>query len=270
MLRKLEDHRPGYPSLAAFLNLDPNFTIMRRFDNLHMRVLLEHQDRLAELEEKLQQCDEQEDIRLNLCSRRQDTNQTRRILLQTVEAELEKYNQSVLRFRGMMSLSVTSKRHQHSVRNWFMGNKPLVRSESRVWLSLGDADADFVSLAPEDPDRGGMEALFDVIVQIFPFLARIITSSKTQTADPNIFIFPRAIIRTVLKFMLAFIIPIGLLLPGLLLYRSTERWIRAVISALFTFGASFVICFTMKTTKYSLFLAVVAYGAVLSEFLAGS
>jgi hypothetical protein len=56
-----------------------------------MRVLVERQDRLAELEELLERCDEDETIQLNLSSRRQDTNQQRRQLIQDIESELEAY-----------------------------------------------------------------------------------------------------------------------------------------------------------------------------------
>ncbi|KAF2647153.1 hypothetical protein K491DRAFT_672411 [Lophiostoma macrostomum CBS 122681] len=258
MLRKLEDHRQGYPRLAAFLALDSNFTLVKRFDNLHLRILLDHQDRLAELEEKLQACDDQEEIQLNLCSRRQDSNETRRTLLTAVEVELERYSRSILRFKSMAVLPEASRNHRRSVLNWFMGNKPLVRSESRIWFSLDDAHGDFVSLGPDDDDSGGMETAFSTIIQAVPLLARLLTCPQTRTSDPNIFVFHRARLRALFKFLVALFIPIALVLPGFLMYRSKEPWARATISALFTFTTSFAICLTMKTTKYSLFLGVIA------------
>ena len=95
MLRPLtqlvEDYRQGYPRLAAFLTLDKNFTIVRCFDNLHMRVLLEQQDKLAELEEQLDHCDDQDKIQLNLSSRRQNISRERRELLDQIKHELKEY-----------------------------------------------------------------------------------------------------------------------------------------------------------------------------------
>ncbi|KAI1744664.1 hypothetical protein F4680DRAFT_443938 [Xylaria scruposa] len=57
---KLEDYCRGYPQLAAFLLLDDNFTIVRRFDYLHLRTILDQQDQLAELEESLNKYDDEE------------------------------------------------------------------------------------------------------------------------------------------------------------------------------------------------------------------
>lgn len=37
----LEDYPQGYPRLAAFLALDRDFTVFKRFDYLHIRSLLE-------------------------------------------------------------------------------------------------------------------------------------------------------------------------------------------------------------------------------------
>jgi dsDNA-specific endonuclease/ATPase MutS2 len=87
----VEDYRQGYPRLAVFLTLDRNFTIVKRFNNLHMRVLLEQQDKLVELEEKLNHCDDQDKIQLNLSSRRQNINRQRRELLDQIKHELKDY-----------------------------------------------------------------------------------------------------------------------------------------------------------------------------------
>jgi hypothetical protein len=64
---------------------------LKRFDNLHIRILLEQQDRLAELEERLEKCDDEETIQLNLSSRRQDSNLERRQLIDDISLELAAY-----------------------------------------------------------------------------------------------------------------------------------------------------------------------------------
>lgn len=87
----VEHYRQGYPRLAAFLNVDKDFTILKRFDNLHMRCLLEQQDQLFELETELNQCDDAENTQLYLSSRRQDLNQRRRELLEQVKEGLQAY-----------------------------------------------------------------------------------------------------------------------------------------------------------------------------------
>ncbi len=87
----VEHYRQGYPRLAAFLNLDPDFTVLKRFDNLHIRVLLEQQDRLYELQQQLEDCDDRETIQMNLSSRRQDSNRARREILAQIKTELKNY-----------------------------------------------------------------------------------------------------------------------------------------------------------------------------------
>jgi hypothetical protein len=49
----------GYPRLAAFLDSDENFMIYRRFGYVQGRLLLEKQDELRKLEEKLDKYDKQ-------------------------------------------------------------------------------------------------------------------------------------------------------------------------------------------------------------------
>jgi len=56
-----------------------------------MRVLLEMQDRLVELETRLNQCDDTETVQLNLSSRRQDRNHERRDILLQIETTLGSY-----------------------------------------------------------------------------------------------------------------------------------------------------------------------------------
>lgn len=87
----MEDYRRGYPQLAAFLSLDEYFTIVKRFDYLHMRSIAEQQDQIAELETQLNQCDDEEGIQLNLSSRRQDANGKRRDLMNQVHEKLKQY-----------------------------------------------------------------------------------------------------------------------------------------------------------------------------------
>ena len=87
----MEDYRNGYPRVAAFINLDKNFGTWKRFDYLHARTLLDLQDELVELEGQLNVLDDAEDIQLNLSSRRQDSNQSRRSLLAQIRLKLEEY-----------------------------------------------------------------------------------------------------------------------------------------------------------------------------------
>jgi hypothetical protein len=49
----VNDHPKGYPNLAAFLDSDEGFAVYRRFGYLQSRILLQTQEELRVLEEKL-------------------------------------------------------------------------------------------------------------------------------------------------------------------------------------------------------------------------
>lgn len=170
----LEDYQQGYPRLAAFLTLDQSFTVLKRFDYLHMRSLLEQQDELVELQERLLQCDSSERVQLGLSSRRQDRNADRRELLGQVTAKLRLYDRSVQDYHAMLRLPEAHETQKHNVDNWFRGNKPLVRSESDCFIKC-TSDKDYVALTVKNTDRAGLESLLDKVVRIFPNVARLVS-----------------------------------------------------------------------------------------------
>jgi hypothetical protein len=87
----------GYPKLARFLDSDDNFMVYRRFGFLQTRLLLERQDALRVLEERLDKLDESEieggDNKDNLCSRDGDGgDQTERInLMAAIRTAFQEY-----------------------------------------------------------------------------------------------------------------------------------------------------------------------------------
>jgi len=54
----VETHPKGYPQLAAFLNSDEDFAILRRFGTVNCRVLLHLQAEIADLEKQLTDLDD--------------------------------------------------------------------------------------------------------------------------------------------------------------------------------------------------------------------
>lgn len=65
--REVEEIPDGYPNLATFQSSDETFAIYRRFGYLQSRLLLEKQDALRVLENKLNQYDD--DDRANNATR---------------------------------------------------------------------------------------------------------------------------------------------------------------------------------------------------------
>lgn len=92
----VEDHPQGYPRLASYINSDANFANYRRFGYLRNRALLQRQDELCVLQERLETLDDEDKEKepLNLQSRERDEkyNSTRRReLIYEIEAKLNVY-----------------------------------------------------------------------------------------------------------------------------------------------------------------------------------
>ena len=77
----------------------------------------------------------------------------------------------------MSTLPQAQIKHRKSVEHWVNGNKPLVRSESG-WILRSRREEDYIAVRAEDPDRGGLESLFDIIVKAYPRLAKFVRASQ--------------------------------------------------------------------------------------------
>ncbi|KAL9118280.1 MAG: hypothetical protein Q9187_005178, partial [Circinaria calcarea] len=153
IIRSLDEYPPGYGKLAAIEDCDPNFLIYRKFGWLHNRVLLHHQDELAEYEEQLEDLDSfdrQHDPR-NLISRRRDDaveGSRRKELLSEVEKKLAAYDNLLLRHQQLQSIKRPTRRNQNSLYNAIQNTQSIATSEAD-WIGLYD---DLAALAhgPED------------------------------------------------------------------------------------------------------------------------
>ncbi|KAI1208288.1 uncharacterized protein F4807DRAFT_158633 [Annulohypoxylon truncatum] len=266
---KLEDYRQGYPRLAAFLLLAREFTVLRRFDYLHMRSLLDQQDRLADLEEKLHHCDDAETTQLHLSSRRQDSNQRRRDLLDEIKLNLSSYDQAIAGFHTIKALQSTPDRHVQSVLNWVFGHKPLVRSESKCYLG-SSGRGDFVTIAPDDPERAIPEALLDMGVRTFPSISKYVCSTQERTTDDHIFLFPPSHLRTAIRCLIALILPVWMIFHVIILNNMSHNSSKAIVYSLFIISTSFVVMITTNATKYNLLIALLTYAAIPTSVFLGS
>ncbi|KAI9375181.1 hypothetical protein BJX61DRAFT_495145 [Aspergillus egyptiacus] len=81
----------GYPELAAFMQSDAGFGILRRFNYLHLRKLLYMQEELTLLETQLHAVDNSELDDLNNMTRREDNNEERKMLMAEIQTKLLEY-----------------------------------------------------------------------------------------------------------------------------------------------------------------------------------
>ena len=92
----VEDRPRGYAQLAAFMTLDEEFAVLKRFAYLHLRSLLYQGDVLAQLEERLEALDDDEAVQGYLSSRRGDGNRDRTSLLEDLKMQLQSYGRCSL------------------------------------------------------------------------------------------------------------------------------------------------------------------------------
>lgn len=97
----VEDYSSGYPRFSALIGTHSSFYVCRRFSTLRARLLLQKQDRIAQLEHQLQHFDEQELQPLFLGSLRRDRNQGRERLLADIDIALQDYGEATTRLRGV-------------------------------------------------------------------------------------------------------------------------------------------------------------------------
>ncbi|KAK0719305.1 hypothetical protein B0H67DRAFT_642670 [Lasiosphaeris hirsuta] len=135
---KIEDLKLGYPRLTALLTAEPNFFVARRFTRLHTRRVLFAQDRLTELEARLDQIDADDRHRIHLASRRHDANQERAAVMRDVEVALRDYECAIVSYRAVAALPYPNNFDVASLENWIYNNKPLIQEESEFTRHRND------------------------------------------------------------------------------------------------------------------------------------
>ena len=71
----------------------------------------------------------------------------------------------------MLRLPEAHQTQKQNVENWYLGNKPLVRSESGCYMNCTRGH-DYIALTAKDTDRAGLETLVDIAMKAFPNVAR--------------------------------------------------------------------------------------------------
>lgn len=89
----MDSYRKGYPRVSAIIGETPEYQIFRRFRRARARLILAKQDRVAQLEEQLDQVDLNEKAELFLGNMRRDKNQQRIALLADLDEALGDYGE---------------------------------------------------------------------------------------------------------------------------------------------------------------------------------
>jgi len=179
----VEDYVEGYPQLAAFLDSDEGFMIYRRFGWLQTRLLLDKQEELRLLEEKLQKLDMREKKLKASTPMTRDAPPKERVLrkelLEKIELAFCSYCKTsfpvimldrqidkqvaklLVAAQQLVAFNKPSETDYRNVRQYMSNNQPLVEEEG-TWTEWKE---DIVTLRP-----GREHAWLDVgIERVFRF-----------------------------------------------------------------------------------------------------
>ncbi|KAJ4413016.1 hypothetical protein N0V82_008604 [Gnomoniopsis sp. IMI 355080] len=143
---QIEDFPLGYPRFSAFIAALDNFQVFRRFSHVRTRLLLLKQDRIVELEERLNDIDRDETKEVFHATRRGDRNEDRKAVVEELDKQLESFDNLMVRNHRVSSFPKPRSRYIENIENWLDWN-PCIAREETDFLSRHD---DLLVLNTED------------------------------------------------------------------------------------------------------------------------
>ncbi|KAL8696654.1 MAG: hypothetical protein Q9224_002684, partial [Gallowayella concinna] len=241
-----ENHPLGYPRFSALIGAHPAFNLSRRFTVARARLLLQKQDRVSVLEEKLQVVDREEQRLLFLGSLRRDTNTEREDLLSELDHALVERN------ARMLQLPAASTRNRLSLINWVEGTGSICRQEAN-FLFEEDLCGPQGSVGSE---LRVVESLVErACVRIYQYLQK--PASATASRDDRVFIFAGTTITTVARLLITWLLIILLLVPVIVVHA-----VDGIVPK--------VVCIMMASGIFVSILADVLHARMAEIFVAGA
>lgn len=108
IVHTVEDFPRGYPRFTRLFVAHPSFAISRKFLAMRARLLLVKQDQLLLLEERLDEIDNAESMKLFLGNLRRDRNENRKNVLKTMDEALKDYGKDSRYYKNDFQLSSLS------------------------------------------------------------------------------------------------------------------------------------------------------------------
>ncbi|GLA16338.1 hypothetical protein AnigIFM62618_002910 [Aspergillus niger] len=273
-VEKIEDIPAGYPRFSTFMSSHPSFQVYRRFSSLRTRDLLIKQDRLAVLEEKLNDLDRNEETLSFLASCRRDRNVERQKVLSAIDVALREYDATIKRNTEILKLEEARARPASALQNWIAGNPCIARSETGFLQHEDDLMTLFSS---EDGTTMYLEGwVEDKLIRLFSrsykaMLTGTLINAKSRcealSRDPMVYIPRDSLVVHIargLLGLLAIIFIIGPVIACNYLESMLSRLI--VITASTTLFIGFLLIGTRAKTVEVL-VAGAAYATVLTVFI---
>ncbi|KAK4613567.1 hypothetical protein CLAFUW4_09630 [Fulvia fulva] len=275
-VRSLQKFPRGYPYLAAFADSDENFMLYRRFGYLQSQILLQKQDELRVLEDRLDSLDRSEmhnnPTRL-WCRERQGDE--RKALLTDIEQKFCEYSRLVHAAQRLMKANKPTANEHTSVLK-FMASTPVADEEADYVLHKED----LINLRP-GREHAWLDRAIEGCLKSAPRskLANIFRSetSLRKSDDENHIYFDKNRINLCASSIITLMILFMLIVPIYFLYHLVERSNGAMtgnenaicigVLLIFTLVFSAVMSFFTRARRHEILGAAAAYCAVLVVFL---
>lgn len=229
-------------------------------------MLLYHQDRISQLEEKLQTVDEDERKVIFHGSWRRDTNPERKAIIDQLQTAIADYDSLLTRTREALNSGSARERDVVNLRDWINSSGCLSREESKyLWKS------DLISVTPFEPDSL-LQTLSDSVEDSIIWISsRIHTDLRThQSRDPNMHIFPETLIRTLTRVILALFASTTVLVPIVLfsLVKSQRFRLALIVPSVMIFVG--VLSLMARPKVSEIFIAGATFAAVVVVYVSGT
>ncbi|KAI1801566.1 hypothetical protein F4811DRAFT_456753 [Daldinia bambusicola] len=268
----LDKYPRGYPHLAAITALDKDYLILRQFDYLHARTLLNLQRRLQEYERKLEDLDS-ESHREGSSTEDNNSRQwfDRDRVMKDIESTLKRYREMmnyVCRPDLQGKPSETSMRKLEYYCKYY---KPISDEAMKYYLYRGD----LVSLRGLE-DTARVDGLFERLFFDDPseLVQKILRDDEGTRQNPDFIVLSRKEFRAIREAILISILIIVLVFPIYPLYRMCQGEMTAltIVGIMFIqFGSTciFTCCLNYMTRpkRQELFAYSAGYLAVLTAFM---
>ncbi|KAM7212674.1 hypothetical protein V8F06_011925 [Rhypophila decipiens] len=239
--------------------------VTRRFSHLRTRLFLLEQDRVAELEEKLNKIDRDETRKLFLGNRRRDKNEERLSVLEDLRGALKSYDDIVERSFRMLLPQPAHPKDVENLQNWHEANGSIARSEIAFLKRQDDL------MSPSSLSSGPEELPAWIERRVTEKLLACLGLRKSSVSkDPLVRIYSRQSTALLTRAIITSMVIILVLLPMIICYRVEEQDARLAIvvtsTALFLFALSLA---TGKDRMLELVVAGATYTTVLVVFITG-
>ncbi|KAM0717842.1 hypothetical protein Q7P37_006174 [Cladosporium fusiforme] len=280
-VRTLDEFRWGYPRLAIFQSSDEVFGLYRRFGYLQSRLLLEKQDALRVLEDRLNEFDLKDKAKSN--TRKSNVQPSlREELLKEIEQAFNSYATLLSSSQRLTASNRPTSAEYRSVQEFLEYNKPVVPRE----LDYIRYKDDLITLRP-GRDHAWLDRKIEHVLRKLPhFLSQLFCSKETRLkcckpdegkVKGRVVYFSRERIDLCASALITAMIIALLIVPIYLLYRifkdkhgsldahSTGVCIGVLLVSTLLFSA--ILSLFTRAKRHELLGAAAAYCAVLVVFL---